>query len=221
VPAAVTFTVALMLARAGAPEGEAPDEPHSGPAAHGRHKPPGYAVPDEKLRATPPARPSGNLHLFHAYRGESLKVNIYNTDGSYDIESLRAISHLLRCTKTDSERDVEPRLLTILSHIYDHFGGKRIEVTSGYRNQRNTGSYHYKGSATDILIDGVKPTRLRAFVETLDAGGMGIGLYPRSGFVHVDVRPPPSYRWIDNQPVDPDDPGRRPPKWFKKHRLQS
>ncbi len=26
---------------------------------------------------------------------------------------------------------------------------------------------------------------------------MGIGIYPRSQFVHIDVRPPPSYRWID------------------------
>ena len=70
-------------------------------------------------------------------------------------------------------------------------------MTSGYRNQRHTTSNHYRGSATDIMIAGVSAKRLRAFVETLDSGGMGIGLYPTSGFVHVDVRPPPSYRWID------------------------
>jgi uncharacterized protein YcbK (DUF882 family) len=201
-----------------APESEEP-EAASAPAAaksKGRPKPAGFAVPDEKLRRRAPPRPSGNLHLYHLYRGESLKVNIYNADGSYDVEALRAVSHLLRCTKTDAAKDVEPRLLTVLSHVYDHFGGRRIEVTSGYRNQLGTTSYHFRGSATDILLEGVKPTVLRAFVETLDTGGLGIGLYPRSGFVHVDVRSS-SYRWIDYAPVDASDPRRRPQKgWARK-----
>jgi uncharacterized protein YcbK (DUF882 family) len=187
-----------------------------------RHRPAGYAVPDEELRPRPADRPSGNLHLVHVYRGESLKVNIYNPDGSYDIEALRAASHLLRCTRTEAEKDIEPRLLVVLSQVYDHFGGRRIEVTSGYRNQRRTSSYHYRGSASDILLPGVKPAQLRAYVETLDAGGMGIGLYPRAGFVHVDVRPPPSYRWVDYAPVDHDDPDRRPPRgWKEKARPRS
>jgi hypothetical protein len=29
---------------------------------------------------------------------------------------------------------------------------------------------------------------------------MGIGLYPRAGFVHVDIRPEASYRWTDYSP---------------------
>jgi uncharacterized protein YcbK (DUF882 family) len=181
----------------------------------------GHAVGEAVLRGTPPPRPSGNLDLFHVFRGESLKINIFNADGSYDIDALRAVSHLLRCVKTESEKDVDPRLLVILSHVYDHFG-ERIEVTSGYRNQRKTTSFHFRGSATDILIPSVPLGRLRAFVESLDAGGMGIGLYPRAGFVHVDVRPGVSARWIDNNPVDHDAPERRPPRgWKKKGRLQS
>jgi uncharacterized protein YcbK (DUF882 family) len=179
------------------------------------------SVPEIRLRAEPPPRPSGNLDLFHVYRRESLKINIFNPDGSYDIDALRAVSHLLRCVKTESEKDVEPRLLVVLSHVYDHFR-QRIEVTSGYRNQRKTTSFHFRGSATDITIPGVAPTRLRAFVESLDAGGMGIGLYPRAGFVHVDIRPGASVRWIDYNPVDHDAPERRPPRgWKKKGRLET
>ena len=117
----------------------------------------------------------------------------------------------MRCKRTDLETPIEPRLFVVLSHIYDRFGGRRIEVTSGYRNQRRTTSNHYRGSATDIHVQGVDPASLSAFVETLDSGGMGVGLYPRGGFVHVDIRPPPSYRWIDYSPTDPDDPNRRPP----------
>jgi uncharacterized protein YcbK (DUF882 family) len=181
----------------------------------------GFPVPDERLRQRLPPPPSGNLHLFDPYRRESLKINIFNRDGSYDSEALKALSHFLRCKRTDTEANMEPRLFAILSHVYDHFQ-RRIEVTSGYRNQRHTTSNHFRGSATDITVPGINPKNLRAFLETLDSGGMGIGLYPTSGFVHVDVRPPPSYRWIDYSATDPSDPKRRPPPSFRrKRRLQS
>jgi uncharacterized protein YcbK (DUF882 family) len=225
--AAALITLALGAASTGTAAAQEPEEAETAAAspagAHkGRQKPAGHAVTEDQLRRKAPPRPSGNIHLFHLYRSESLKVNIYNADGSYDVDALRAVSHLLRCTKTDAEKDVEPRLLTVLSHVYDHFGGRRIEITSGYRNQRGTTSYHFRASATDILIEGVKPTVVRAFVETLDTGGMGIGLYPRSGFVHVDVRTPPSYRWIDYAPVDRNDPRRQPARgWKRKSRLQT
>jgi uncharacterized protein YcbK (DUF882 family) len=181
----------------------------------------GHVVPDDKLRATPPPKPSGNLHLFVLATQEEIKVNIYNPDGSYNVEALQQVSHLLRCKRTDTERDIEPRLMTALSHVYDHFDGKRLEVVSGFRNQRRTTSFHYQASASDIRVPGVKPAKLRAFVETLDAGGMGIGLYPRTQFVHIDVRPPPSYRWIDWSRSDPDNPDKRPPRGLRRRKLQS
>lgn len=185
-------------------------------------KPVGWAVPESKLRLEPPARPSGNLHFVNLASHESVKINIYNEDGSYNVDALRAVSHLLRCKRTDSERDMEPRLFTVLSHVYDQYG-KPIEIVSGYRNQRKQTSYHFKGSAADIRVPGVEPKKLRNFVDSLDAGGMGVGLYPRSRFVHVDIRPMPSYRWIDYSKADPDNPDKRPPRgWNKKRRkLQS
>ncbi len=183
----------------------------------------GHMVPDAKLRKRLPPPPSGNIHLHNVYRQESLKLNIFNRDGSYNLEALRALSQLLRCKRTDTATSIEPRLFVILSHVYDHFGERRIEVTSGYRNQVRTTSNHFRGSATDIHLQGVSPKELSAFIESLDSGGMGVGLYPRGGFVHVDVRPPPSYRWIDYSPTDPDDPNRRPPAGWKlrKKRLQT
>ena len=164
--------------------------------------------------ALPP--PSGNLRLVHFFRRESVKVNIYNSDGSYNARALKAVSHFLRCQRTNAKKGIEPRLLTILSQVYDHFGGRPIAVTSGYRYQRNTSSYHYRGTATDIFVRGVTPADLRAFVETLDSGDMGIGFYPRRGFVHVDIRSR-SARWVDLSPVASTDPSRLPPRgWQKK-----
>jgi uncharacterized protein YcbK (DUF882 family) len=178
-------------------------------------KPVGYAVFDEKLRRRSPPPPSGNVHIRNLFRQEELKVNIYNRDGSYNTDALKQLSHLLRCKRTDTETTMEPRLFTILSHVFDHFGERRIELTSGYRNQRKTTSNHYRGSASDIMVQGVPPKVLRTFIESLDAGGIGVGIYPASGFVHVDVRPPPSYRWIDYSPTDRNDPNRRPNNAFK------
>jgi uncharacterized protein YcbK (DUF882 family) len=114
------------------------------------------------------------------------------------------------------EHEIDTRLVTILSHVYDHFGGKRIELLSGYRFQRRTTSNHFHGTAADIRIPGIDPRKIRSYVETLDAGGLGVGWYPKVGFVHVDVRQPPSYRWIDYSRSNPDARDRMLPRGFKR-----
>ena len=187
----------------------------------GRKRVEGHVVKEERLRRRMPPPPSGNLHLHRPIEGDSLKVNIFNPDGSYNLEAVRAASRILRCRRTNTDKDMEPRLLAILSHVFDHFGEHRIDVISGFRNQRKTSSYHYKGSASDVRVDGISAKRLKQFVETLDAGGMGIGIYPLTGFVHIDVRPPPSYRWTDYSRSNPDAEQKKPPPWVKRRRLQS
>ena len=107
--------------------------------------------------------------------------------------------------------------MVILSHVYDRFR-RPIEIVSGYRNQQKQTSYHFKGSAADIRIPGISNRKVRGFVESLDGGGMGVGFYPRVGFVHVDVRPPPSYRWIDRSRSNPNSADKRPPRGWKRKR---
>jgi uncharacterized protein YcbK (DUF882 family) len=182
----------------------------------------GRVVPESALRKDPLDPPSGDVEIHTVNTNESVKVNIYNEDGSYNIESLRQLDHVLRCRRTDAEKPIEPRLFTLLSHVYDHFGGKPLELVSGFRNQRKQTSNHFKGTASDIRINGVSPKKIEAFAETLDTGGMGIGIYPRSQFVHIDVRPLPSFRWTDYSPPNPDAPEKRPPRgWKKRKKLES
>jgi uncharacterized protein YcbK (DUF882 family) len=182
----------------------------------------GRVVPEEQLRTEPLPRPSGNLHIVSAaHASDQAKVNIYNADGSYNLEAMHELNSVLRCRRTDDEKPIDVQLLTWMSLIYDHFGGKPLKIVSGYRNQRKQTSNHFKGRATDIQIEGISAKQLRAFAETLDRGGMGIGLYPRSGFVHVDVRSPPSYRWIDNSPANSNAAEKRPPRGWKRKKLES
>ena len=191
-------------------------------ASHKRRKSKvvGFAVREADLRAEPPPPPSGHIELHVLASGEDVSVDIFNDDGSYDNDALKELDHALRCKRTESEKSIDPRLYVMLSHVYDHFQ-KPLELVSGYRNQRRETSFHFRGSASDIRIEGVQPKKIREFAATLDSGGMGIGLYPRARFVHIDVRPLPSYRWIDNARPNPNSPDKRPPRGWKRKKLQS
>jgi len=180
----------------------------------------GFAVREADLRAEPPPPPSGHIELHVLASNEDVSVDIFNDDGSYDSDALKELDHALRCKRTETEKSIDPRLFVLLSHVYDHFQ-KPLELVSGYRNQRRETSFHFRGSASDIRIEGVAPKKIREFATTLDAGGMGIGLYPRARFVHIDVRPMPSYRWIDNARPNPNSPDKRPPRGWKRKKLQS
>ncbi len=181
----------------------------------------GRVVPEDKLRVEPLPRPSGNITVVSANSpNDKASVNIYNPDGSYNLDALAELNHVLRCRRTDDEKDIDPQLLTLLSHVYDHFH-RPLEIVSGYRNQRKQTSNHYKARASDIRIAGVSPKKIEAFAETLDGGGMGIGIYPRGGFVHMDVRSPPSYRWVDYSPPNSNAAEKRPPRGWKRKKLQS
>jgi uncharacterized protein YcbK (DUF882 family) len=199
----------------------APRKKHRSKRSHRHALVSGRVVPEESLRQAPLARPSGRLHLIFPGVKDEVDVNIYNEDGSYNLDALEEASHVLRCRRTDTVKPIDPQLLMLLSHVEDHFGGKPLEVVSGYRNQRKQTSNHYKGTATDIRIAGVPAKKLREFAETLDGGGMGIGLYPRSQFVHLDVRPPPSYRWVDYSAPNSNAAEKRPPRGWKRKKLQS
>lgn len=95
---------------------------------------------------------------------------------------------------------VEPSwdLITILEKIREHFGVP-VRINSGVRcatHNKNVGgatsSQHLCGTAADIRVDGVSPTKVAEYAETLLPNTGGIGIYPT--FVHVDVRKTKS-RW--------------------------
>jgi uncharacterized protein YcbK (DUF882 family) len=179
----------------------------------------GHGVASSELRVDPLPRPSGDVWLRVENFGEDVRVNIYRPDGSFDEAALAKLDRAFRCKRTGEVRAVDPRLYEALSTIYDRFEHHRVDLVSGFRFQRDEGSRHYHASAMDIRIDGVSGRELYAFAESLDAGGMGIGIYPRSGFVHVDYRAPGdrSYRWTDKSSPDGSARNKQPSARFKPH----
>lgn len=95
---------------------------------------------------------------------------------------------------------VHERLLTLIYQAMRHFEVPYVHLISGIRRDRR-GSRHSHGFAADIVLPGIEDEQLAAYFRA--RGFLGVGIYPRSGFVHVDVRER-SYFWIDNSP-----PGRR------------
>jgi hypothetical protein len=95
---------------------------------------------------------------------------------------------------------VSPRLLDLIYHAAQHFNVFHVHLVSGIRNDRS-GSRHSHGLAADIVLPGVSDEELAGYFRP--QGFLGVGIYTRAGFVHVDVREK-SYFWLDKSP-----PGRR------------
>ena len=159
----------------------------------------GHNANKSTLRAEPLAKPTGDIWLYAENLGEEAQVNIYKKDGTFDDAALAKLDDLFRCRQTGEVRAVRPELYEQLARISDHFGGKRIELISGFRFAERSSSRHFHASAMDIRIKEVSIRDMYGYAESLDAGNMGIGLYPTSNFIHVDFRAPgePSYRWTD------------------------
>ena len=93
---------------------------------------------------------------------------------------------------------IDTDLVNLLQKIRDYFN-KPVKINSAYRTINHnkkvggaTNSYHLKGQASDIQIEGVNPVLVALYAERLNAGG--IGVYPN--FVHVDTRKN-KYRWVE------------------------
>ena len=125
--------------------------------------------------------------------GESALVEV--REGEATDESLSAVTHLFRCLRTQSEHDVNPRLVELLARIAQE-AHSDIELVSGYRAPlyASDHSFHARGEAADIRIPGMTTLELKALVLELDSPG--VGYYPTSKMIHVDVRET-RYRWTD------------------------
>lgn len=82
-------------------------------------------------------------------------------------------------------RALHPRLLQLVQAVVEHFPGRPIEIVSGYRPGEGA-SRHSHARALDLRVVGVRHEELRDFARTLPDAG--VGFYPNSVFIHLDVR---------------------------------
>jgi uncharacterized protein YcbK (DUF882 family) len=94
----------------------------------------------------------------------------------------------------------KPELIKLIRQVERHYGKKPI-ITSGYRspahNRRVRGarrSQHMTCSAADIRVPGIGKASLARYLRSLPGRG-GVGLYCRSGSVHIDIGAKRQWYW--------------------------
>lgn len=121
-----------------------------------------------------------------AHRTQS--VRLVDRAGRVSPATQRRLQQLLRWRGGDTKQ-VHPRLIRMMALVSDHFGGRPLEIVSGYRppgHGPTTHSRHHLGHAIDFRVHGVGNAELRDFCRTF--AHVGVGYYPNSAFVHLDVR---------------------------------
>jgi uncharacterized protein YcbK (DUF882 family) len=142
-----------------------------------------------------PAVRRAMLHNLHT--GDTFN-EVFYANGRYLPDALAEAMRVLRDWRNGEEHTMDPRLFDTLHAINTRLDTDRpFQVISGYRSPgtnamlhaRSSGvaehSQHVLGKASDIRVEGVDLRHLRA--AALDVGAGGVGYYPVSNFVHVDV----------------------------------
>jgi len=154
----------------------------------------GLLVPARGWAAGPGAR---TLAFRNVHTGEFARAT-YWAAGQYVREGLSQIDRLLRDHRANLVHPIDRRLLDLLDELHASLATTEpFEVISGYRSPATNarlvatssgvaaGSLHVVGMAIDIRVPGRPLRAVRDAATALRAGG--VGYYPDSNFVHVDV----------------------------------
>jgi uncharacterized protein YcbK (DUF882 family) len=143
-----------------------------------------------------------HLRLHHLHTGEDIDI-VYRIGNTYIPAAMDRLNHFLRDHRTQDVSSYDPKEFDVLHSIMTSLGRPNgiIDIVCGYRTpwsntflrsrSASTGvaehSQHMLAKAIDIRVPGISTTRLRDAALALHAGG--VGFYPVSEFVHVDVGP--------------------------------
>jgi uncharacterized protein YcbK (DUF882 family) len=131
------------------------------------------------------------------HTGEEVAAT-YVRDGAFQPAALQTLNHVLRDWRSGEVWDMDPQLFDLLYALRRRLDSKApFELISGYRSPKSNASLaanssgvakrslHMQGKATDIRLPERDLLGLHKAALALQAGG--VGLYSKSGFVHVDT----------------------------------
>jgi uncharacterized protein YcbK (DUF882 family) len=150
---------------------------------------------------TPAPAQQYRLQMHHLHTGESIDV-VYRVGDRYVPSAVEMLNHFLRDHRTGDVSHYDPREFDLLhdvlarlnrpNAVIDIICGYRTPWSNNYLRTHSSGvaehSQHMQAKAIDIRIPGIPIARLREVALSLHEGG--VGYYPKSQFVHVDVGPP-------------------------------
>lgn len=157
----------------------------------------GGAALAEPVRAESVWAQARRLALHNLHTGESFD-DCYFDAGRYVPDAVEAVNRVLRDYRTGDMHAMDPRLLDLLNQVHGRIGSNQpFQVISGYRSPKTNAmlhersgevaahSLHMDGMAIDVRVEGVALDHLHK--AALDPQVGGVGLYPTSNFVHMDV----------------------------------
>jgi uncharacterized protein YcbK (DUF882 family) len=137
------------------------------------------------------------LNLYHSHTGESIQAT-FRVNGAYDPAVLQKLNYFLRDWRNNDQTRMDPRLFDVIWEVYRTAGATQpVVIVSAYRSpqtnamlrRRSRGvaehSQHILGRAMDTTMPGMPMERIREIGMRLQRGG--VGWYPSSNFVHLDV----------------------------------
>lgn len=137
------------------------------------------------------------ISLLNLHTGDRFN-DAYFDNGRYVPDALAHAQRVLRDWRTGDEHFMDPKLFDALHAIqgkletaqpYQIISGYRSPKTNAMLHSRSSGvasnSQHTQGKASDVRVAGVDLKHLHAAALSVGAGG--VGYYPVSNFVHVDV----------------------------------
>ena len=155
-----------------------------------------------RLAAATDSFPEYHLRMHHLHTGEDIDI-VYRVGDTYIPAALDQLNYFLRDHRTQDVSSYDPKEFDLLHSLMARLGRPNgiIDIVCGYRSPwsnhllRTSGpdtgvaehSQHLLGKAIDIRVPGVGTRTLRNAALALHAGG--VGFYPVSQFVHVDVGP--------------------------------
>jgi uncharacterized protein YcbK (DUF882 family) len=137
------------------------------------------------------------LHNLHT---EERLETVYFEDGRYIPEAMHDLKRVLRDYRNGEQHEIDASLIDLLDTLRARTGTRQpFQVISGYRSPATNAmlheesehsgvalhSLHMQGEAIDIRLADVALDHLRNAAFSLQSGG--VGYYPASDFVHVDV----------------------------------
>lgn len=166
---------------------------------------PSSARPTRRDANLVPGPARGVARLYRIATEERLTLTLTDPRGRVRPQASARLARFLRPRHASKQKRPEPRLVALLAEIAQHYRGRTIQIVSGYRlpgGYTSRESRHTRGAAIDFRVEGVPTRALRDYLRHFEK--VGIGFYPYSNFVHLDVRDKNAY-WIDLS-----SPGTRP-----------
>ncbi len=154
-------------------------------------------IPYKTLAAIEELYQERELSFYNVNTNESLRT-VYWREGKYLPKALAEINHIFRDTRTGKVKSINTNLIDLLFALQKKLEtNEPFNIISGYRTPGSNAilrkkkkgvaknSLHMYGKAVDLRVPDYSLKVVRRAAMGMKGGG--VGYYPHSNFIHIDV----------------------------------